>query len=894
MPIVNIFRALFRKRTLDADMDEEMRAHVEMRTRENIQAGMKPEEARLSALRQFGWTESIKEACRDERGARWIENLFQDIRYGSRQLRKNPGFTAVAVLTLALGIGINAGLFAILNAAVFRPLPVPDAERLVSVFQNLTDTGKPVHRNVYGDPNRVSYAEYKAYREHNEVFSGLIAYAPVIVATLGGENPRTISGALVSCNYFDVLKTPPALGRGFVEADGAAPGASAVVVLSDDFWRQVFHADPSLIGKTIRLNRTPFLVVGVASAGFRGTEAVPAAFWAPLTMQAALVPDANLLGDDFCGWLSLVGRIKEGVSVEQARADLRLIAARTDQTQPGRVTNVNVQRATLAGVPELRTMVLGVGGVMLTAVGLVLVVACANIANLLLARAARRRQEIAVRLAMGASRGRLLRQLLTESLLLALLGGGLGSCVACGTAAAAVRFIQSHLPPGLPPFALPVSLDMRVLAYAVGLTLITALAFGLAPALRASRADLNLAMKDAEAAAERGNRTGGLMRSGLVVTQVAVCMILLLVAGLLLRGLNRARTIDPGFKTKHITVASVDLTAAGYSAQRAAKFQRQLTERIAAIPGVDAVAQAAAAPLGNSHFGDLCLIPGQAGGMPVEYNQVSPDYFPLLGIPIVRGRNFTDTEYRSGAPVTIVSESTARRFWPDADPIGKTIRKGAFRPDAIDLQVVGVAKNAQVSHLAESDNPYLYLTPGPGEQSGLQLLAHASSAPAALAKSIRAAVRELDPELVVNVASLEENLEYFRFPGRVVAGLSGLLGALALLLALMGVYGMVSYLVSRRVREIGIRMALGAERHDVTALILRQAMRPVGLGVLIGMLGCAATSSILSSVLYGISPRDPISFLVVPGFLAVVALIAGYFPARRAAKVDPLVALRRE
>jgi len=820
--------------------------------------------------------------------------MLNDLRYAFRQLLKNPGFTLVAVLTLALGIGINVGIFTILNAAAFRPLPVQGSEQLVSVFLSFAGSREPIHRNVYGDPNMASYSEYREYRDNNHVFDGLLAYAPFVRATLGGDSPHPVFGALVSCNYFDVLKARLSLGNDFRDSDCSAPGESAVVVLSDDLWRSEFHADLSIVGKAITLNRTPFIVVGVAPAGFQGTEAVPAGFWVPLTMQRALVRGADILGDDFCGWLILMGRVKDGVSIGQVRADLTVIARRIDQIQPGRVTAVNVQKATLAAAPQMRTMVLGVGAVILSAVALVLVIACANIANLLLARAERRRKEIAVRLAIGASRWRLVRQLLTESLLLACLGGALGSFLAFWTSAAVVRFIQSHLPHGVPPFALTVSPDTSVLAYAVLLTLITGVTFGLVPALRVSRADLNLAMKEAGAESEVRVRRGGFLRSGLVVTQVAVCMILLLVAGLLMRGLNRAQTIDPGFEMKNTLVASFGLTMAGYSGQRAEAFQRQLTDRVAALPGVNAVAQVASPPLSNSHFGDSFSIPGQEGSKPVEYNHVSPGFFAVLGIPIVRGRNFTDTEYRHGSEVTIVTESTARRLWPGKDPIGRTIRKGALRPDAVDLEVVGVARDAQVSHLAQSDNLYLYLPAGPKEQAGLQLLAHTPGPPAAIATGIRAAVRELDPELAVNVTRLEDNFEYFRFPGRVLATLSGVLGALALLLALMGVYGMVSYVVSRRVREIGIRMALGANGHDVTTLIIRQALRPVATGVVIGTVCCAAASSILSSVLYGISPRDPVSFLLVPGFLLGVALLASYIPARRAATIDPMVALRCE
>ncbi len=819
---------------------------------------------------------------------------MNDLKFAFRQLLRNPGFTVVAVLTLALGIGINAGIFAILNAAVFRPLPVHGAERLVSVFQSFPGNRGPVHRNVYGDPTRVSYAEYRQYRDDNHVFSDLIAYAPSITATLGGERPQLVSGTLVSCNYFEGLDARPPVGRGFIAADCATPNGDAVVVLSDDLWRSHYGADPSLVGKTVTLNRTPFLVVGIGPAGFRGTGMEPTAFWAPLTLQKTLARDADLLGDDYCGWLMLLGRLKEGVTLGQAGADLGVIAARFDQTQPGRVTTVRVRKASLAGVPEVRNLVVNVGAVTLGAVGLVLMIACANIANLLLARAAQRRKEIAVRLAMGASRGRLFRQLLTESLLLALLGGGLGSVFAFWASAAAVRYIQSHLPPGVAPFTLDVGPDLRVLVYALGVTLITGMAFGWVPALRASRADLNLAMKEGGPDFETRPRRGGILRNGLIVAQVAGCMILLLVAGLLIRGLNRARHIDPGFAMKDIAAASFDFTAAGYSRQRTEIIQRQLMEGIAALTGVDAVAQASAVPLGDSHFGDLFALPGREGSNPVEYNHVSTGYFPLLDIPIVRGRGFTLAEDQLGAPVTIVTESTARHLWPGSDPIGQILRKGALRPDAIDLEVVGVARDAQVAHLAESERPYIYLPAGSEERSRLQLLVHGTGGPGAVADAIRLEVRKLDPELVVNVASLEANVDLFKFPGRVVATLSGVLGALALLLALMGVYGMVSFAVNRRVREIGIRMALGAERQEVTGLILRQAMQPVVTGVLIGILGCAATSGVLSSVLYGISPLDPLSFVCVPGFLLGVGMLASWLPARRAARVDPTVTLRSE
>jgi len=809
-----------------------------------------------------------------------------DLKFACRQLLKNPGFTAVAMLTLALGIGLNAGIFTILNAVALRPLRLQGSERLVCVFQDFSRNRGRVLRNVYDDASRASYSEYREYRDNNHVFTGLVAYAPSVPATLGGERPQQIVGTLASGNYFEVLKVRPSLGRGFLDSDCTTPGQNAVVVLSDEFWRSGFGADPSMIGKAIILNRTPFVVIGVAPAGFRGTEVVPTAFWAPLTMQRTFLRDKDILGDDFCGWLALMGRMKDGISIGEVRADLGVIAARLDQIQPGRATTLKIEKATLAAAPQMRTLVFSVGGVILSAVVLVLVIACANIANLLLARAVGRRKEIAVRLAIGASRWRLVRQLLTESLLLALLGGALGSFFAFWSSTVVVRFIQSHLPPGFPPFLLDVGPDTRVLTFALLSSLLTGITFGLVPALRSSRVDLGLAMKERGAESEESPRRRGLLRSGLVATQVAACMVLLLTTGLLLRGLYRAQFIDPGFKMKNVAVASFDFTGAGYSDQQAEVFQQQFMERLSALPGVDAVAQARSAPLSNRHYGYLFSIPGS---QPAEFNNVSPGYFQLLGIPIVEGRNFSDVENRAGAHVAIVTESTTRRFWPGQNPIGKTLRQGTY-----DLEVVGVARDAQISHLARSDEPYVYLPAGPKEQSDLQFLAHSASGYATTAASIQATVRALDAELTVNIARLEDNFEYFRFPGRVLATLSAVLGVVALVLALIGVYGMVSYAVSQRVREIGIRMALGADAREVMALILRQAMRPVAVGIAVGIVGCAAASSILSSVLYGISPHDPVSFLFVPGFLLAVALLASYLPARSATKVDPMEALRYE
>jgi predicted permease len=603
-------------------------------------------------------------------------------------------------------------------------------------------------------------------------------------------------------------------------------------------------------------------------------------------MQHALEPRGDFFNDPKMSWLVLMGRTKPGTSMSQVRADLGVIAGRIDQTQPGRTTSLAIQTATFTSMPEVNQLVTAVGTVVLAAVGMVLLIACANVANLLLARAAGRRKEIAIRLSVGASRGRLIRQLLTESTLIALLGGTLGSVVAVWSFQAIMGFLFTHLPHDVPPFGLNVGPDWRVLGYSLLLTILTGIVFGLAPALQASRPDLTTALKD------EGTASGsdGFLRQALVCAQVTVCMILLIAAGLLLRGLYMAQTIDPGFEMKNVSAVSFDLEGQGYSLEKAAVFERQLMERVAALPGVDSVAQAGVTPLSDSHRGRGFQIPGEAQPRQVEMNTVSPAFFSMLNIPIVRGRNFTEIETRTGARVAIVTESTARRFWPGQDPLGKPLREEGEG----EFQVVAVAKDAQVAQLGKSDSTYMYLPTGPKEQLRLQLLVHSSSGFASTANGIRAAAHQLDSDLLLDVVRLEDNLETWRAPSRVVAILAGSLGALALLLASIGIYGVVSFAVSRRVKEIGIRMTLGADAHKVMRLILRQAMRPVMLGTVLGIGGCAAVSQILSNMLFGLSAYDSVAFVLVPLFLLTVAFLASYIPARRATKVDPMVALRYE
>jgi len=881
-------QGLFRSNRNAQQLDDEIQFHLEQQIAENIARGMSHGEACHAAMRTFGNPTFLKEQARDTWGWTWFEQIVHDLRYGARALAKNPGFTMVAVLAVALGIGVNTGIFSVLNGVALKLLPVPKAQQIVSVDQIFH--GK-FRRPSHGEPGLFSYSEYKNYRENSHVFSGLVAYSPFLGdVPLGGETPKDLMGEETSCNFFDVLGERPTLGRTFVEADCSAPGANAVAVLSDELWRNQFGADPEIVGKSISLNRTKFVVIGVSAHGFRGLDPWPIEFWVPVTMQKALEPDSDLLHDDNISWLALLGRMRSGVSLDEVRADLAVIAARIDQQYPGRTTTLAIHRATFLGRSEERTGVFGIGAVVLVAVGLVLLIACANVANLLLARASARQKEIAIRLSIGASRWRIVRQLLTESLLLAFFGGTVGSLLAFSSVEGIVRYLLAHLPHGIPRLLWDVSPDLHVWGYSLALTAVTGIVFGLAPALHATRQDLSTAAKG-DSGGIIGKVRGGKLRSTLVGLQVAVCMVLLIAAGLLMRGLYLVQTVDPGFEMKGITQVRFDLPEQGYNAERGQAFQREFMTRVRALPGVDEVEQARVMPLGNQNMHTVLTPQGETQLRHCGFNMVSPGFFAILGMPMVRGRTFTAVEAESGAPVSVVTESTARRLWPGQDPIGKTFRDEGFKET---YQVGGVVTDSQVSLLGPSDELFFYRPAGPAEQNGLQLLVHSRGAEAVTANGIREAARALDPDLIVDVTKLEDNLELWRTPSRIVATLSGVLGALALLLAAIGVHGVVSYGVSQRTREISIRMTLGADRGDVIRLGLHQALRPVVIGALVGVIGCAAVSQVLSGVLYGIGTHDPIAFISVPMFLLGVAFLASYLPARRASRVEPIVALRYE
>ncbi len=822
----------FKRARRDEDFANEVASHLALEADRLVQLGLPPEEAMRAARRAFGNTATAREQFHEAHRALWLEHLTQDVRYALRAMRRRPGFTAIAILTIALSIGLNTTIFSIFDAVALRPLSLGGSNPVLSLYQEF-HRARGGGRKVSGGASLFSLPEYLEYRDQNSVFSGLAAYVPEFTAALDTD-ARPVRGQLTSCNYFEVLEAAPVIGRGFAPSECVGDDAGPVAVISHDLWQTKYAADPAILGKTVRLNRIPLTIIGVAAPGFQGTEIVVPTFWAPLTMQWALsgrAAQASQLHEENLSWLAVIGRLKERLTLSGARANLRVIAARLDQKYSGRTTRLLVEKARLLAQPEARGIVFAVGGVFLAAVGLVLLVACANLANLFLVRAASRQREIAVRLATGASRWRIVRQLLTESLLIALLGGCLGTVLAQGSASAIAALITSD--PGSTPLRIPVGIDLRVFGYALLLTVGTGLAFGLAPALQATRPDLIRALKQEDYDPE-GGRTW--LRRSLVGIQVAVCLVLLMAAGLLLRGLKRAQTVDPGFVMNGVTTLSFDLQREGYTAAQASAFELALATSLRGLPGVDEVALAATVPLGSAHTSSPFRAP-ENPQLSVELNVVSAGFFRSVRIPLVRGRDFNSAETAAGGHVVIVNESAARKFWPGQDALGKLLHDSQDRG----YTVVGVARDAEVSALGQEHVPFLFFaaTPSEGLEIKTAIVRSTGSDPSS---AIRAAALSLDPDLHINTGSLRDVLGPYLQVSALTAALSAILGALALLLASIGIYGTVAYAVWRRTREIGIRAALGADSGKVIGLIVYQAMRPVAIGAVIGTGLCLGAS----------------------------------------------------
>ena len=889
---------LLRQSRHDRELREEIEAHRSLRAAHLEREGLTPQQADQASRRAIGNVLLAREDIREIWVGSW-PSFWQDVRYGLRTLRKNVVFTAVAVVTLALGIGINTGIFTVLNGVLFRDLPAPGAHDLVAISQ----TVEGAQFTATAGFDTFATAEYHAYRDRTRTLAGVLAHSDPRESTLGGEAPQDVFGSIVSCNYFSVLQQPPPLGRALVEQD-CQPGAPPVVVLSHRVWTTTFAADPAIVGREIELARRPFTVVGVAADGMYGGGPMGTAYFAPLSAEPMLWPGPAPVRDDKYRWLHLIGRRGDGQSLEQVRAELGVIAAQIDREQKGRTTTLAIERATPMTVPNgVRGVATGAAAVLMAAFGLVLLIACANVANLLLARGTVRSQEIAIRLSLGAGRARVVRQLLTESLLIAIAGGLLGSVLALWSFQTLVALaLPSALPPEIPAvtWALDFSPDVRVLWFALILTLGTSLLFGLVPALQVSKPDLNGVIKQ-ETASAGSSRRGGRLRGTLVGVQVALSMVLMISTGLLMRGLYATYTIDPGFSYRDVAFLSF-----GTDYGPAAVVNQRLMDQVASLPGVQAVAYASQTPLGESLMGAGVRLPGESKEAQryAELDGVTPGYFSLLGIRIVRGRTFTDAESASaeqssarqpnaqrqpGVRPAIVSETAARTFWGTGDPIGRTLLRDDMRGGDVALQVVGVAADAQLTALG-TVVPYIYEPRGPG---GV-LLVKSRAGFAATASGIRALVRASDPSVAFRVLPLEGNVAWWRGISGMVTTLGAGLGVLALVLASVGIYGVVSFAVSRRFREIGIRMALGATALDALRTILRQALRPVVIGAVIGIAAAAAVSRILSGVLFGVSPADPLGLGGAAVLVLFVALAAGTMAARPATRADPTAALRYE
>jgi predicted permease len=873
----------------EREFAEELESHLQLHIDEKIRAGVTPIEARRQALIALGGVAATRDRYRDRAGFPLFAHAAQDLRFAARLFRRSPGFTLTAIVTTTLAVGVNVAIFTAFNAAAFGALKLPDGDRLVAISTRFEGHWK---RNVHGAPSLLSLQEFEAVRDQARALDAVVAFAPFNPVTLGvpsasgsGPEPRQILATAASCGYLAALRVRPALGRDLAASD-CTNGAAPVVVLSDALWQSSFAGDPAVVGRTVTINRSPFVVVGVAPRGFTGTQLVPEDAFVPLPAQPLLDRNWNHVDGTTASWLFVMGHLRPGASIATARADLDVIAARLSAAASGgnsdRTEHLDATAATMSALPEVRTIVLGVGFTLVAGVGLVLIIACANIANLLLARASARRREIAVRLSLGASRARLVEQLLTESILLASIGGVLGFGAASWATRAVVRVVLAHLPPGSWPMIFDPRPDGRVLAYAIGLTILTGVAFGLVPALQTTR-NAMLDFKTSTSTDRPGSRR---LQSALIAVQVATCLTLLLSAGLLARGLYRATTADPGVAMNGVSVVSYDLENAGYTPPAADAFQARVLEQLRTLPGVTSIAETSATPLSDQHTETGFTIPGSDDIHMIEFAQVTPAFFGLLHIPITQGRNFLHEEVVSERAI-IVSDTTARRLWPGRDPLQQTLVL-----DKVARPVVGVVHDPRISHLGRAGDAYVFLPLGPDSQVRAKWLV-AGSQPVS-PRDLQAAVRSLDPGLAVEVAPLADNLETWRSPSRLAASLAAALALLALVLALTGIFGTVAYAVSRRVREIGIRVALGAAHTDVLRLIVRRGRVPVVIGVRIGVAGAAAASTLFKAMLFGLSPIDPVSFVLAPLGLFAVALAACYAPAQRALRIEPTITLRAE
>jgi len=879
---MKFLRRWLSRKNWEGDLSDELRFHVEHQTAANIANGMSPEEGKRHATLQFGAVEGVKEDCREERRGFWLETFWADLSYALRTLRKNPGFAAIAILTLALGIGANTAIFSVVYAVLFKPLPYANPQQLVVVFSAKPQEGVAM--------TGISYPNFEELREQNHVFSELASSQQHDLTLTGRGEPFVVRTGVVTPEVFALLAQAPLAGRTLVPDDGRR-GAASVVILSENLWRSRFGADPNIVGSSISLDKRSFTVVGIMRAGFcseiggRGQEV-----WVPLVDDPLFGGWMTRRGGH---WMNLIGRLRPGVSVAQAQAEMDAIAGRLAKEDPadnaGWIIRVGPLQSAIVGDVKPALLIL------LGAVALVLLIACANIANLLLARATSRAREMSVRIALGAGRGRIVRQLLTESAALGLLGGVAGILLAYW----GVHGLSSLLPQGLPQTH-AIRVDGWVLGFALLLSISASFVFGLAPALFAAGSDLQTSLR------EGAGRAGGSgarqrARSFLAAAEIALAMVLLIGAGLLVRSFVAITSVKPGFDSRHLLKAEVSLPQFEYSTpQQWTNFSNELMARIQAEPGMRDSAIAAPLPLAydNVNLGFEIqgrVAPPSAKPRTADYISISPEYLRVMGIPLLQGRNFNQQDSMSAPRVAIISAEMARMYFPNQDPVGKRLIFG-FPPNSdVPREIVGIVGDVRDVSLSQMPGAMMYV---PFQQApfwgGLVVTRTDLSLSAAVA-SIQRGVNAIDKDLpITDAASMSDAIQGTVAQPRFQTFLLAMFGSLALILASVGIYGVISYSVAQRTHEIGIRMSLGAQRKDVLQLVLGEGVKLALAGTAIGLAAALGLTRLMAKLLYGVSATDPFTFAAVAVVLMFVALAACYIPARRAMRVDPMIALRYE
>jgi predicted permease len=885
--------AFLRPARAEQELEREVASHLALLEEDFQRRGLSEQEARLAARRAYGGVDLAKELHREARSFLWLEQTVQDLRHAARSLSRAPGFALLAILTLALGVGVNATLFTAYNAVALRPLPVADPGRVVRLERWFE------HPAIGDIQYAFSYPEYTYCRDHDAAFLNMVAgsYGLSVAARIDGP-PEKLSGQLVSANYFAGLGVGAQLGRTFFPEEDQTPGGSPVIVISHAFWQHRFHGDPAVLGRTLEINGVAYTVIGVAARNFTSTAVNDpfTQFWIPLSMQAQVAPPRRWADDPTVRQIQILARLKPGVSLARAEAETSVLFrqfARTYQERD-RTRTITLQYPTLMGNTEDIRFKAVVAGVMML-VGLVLLVACANIANMLLARAAMRQREIGVRLALGAGRGRMIRYLLAESLLLSFCGGLAGLLLSVWSTRlleVVVTQMLAGTPVAAAGFTLDLSPDARVFAYAMIVSLASGALFGLAPALQFSRPNLTF---DRQITHSR-------LRGLLLGSQVAVSTLLLITAGLFLRGLARSHEADPGFDTQRLFLLST-----GFGAAHPKELLTRIVHQLQTLPEVQSVA-VGGYPMMGSWTPPIIVTPS-ASQVPLRGRTLAScgtdTYLETLGIPLLHGRNFTAQEARTGAPVAVISESAARLFWPTEDPLGRTFQLDMdFNGKLAAFEIIGIAGDVRFANLTRIDPAHVYLTPQPGRLDGILLRAQAD--PRRALAAVRTGLNALDPDLLAGLwlTSVQDGPMFReKSQARIMAAFAAILAALALILAAVGIYGVMSYLVSRRVKEIGVRMALGATAAGVLRTVVLHSLRRVTVGIAAGFAGAAALSSLLhatlvfpgsTDVLYGVPFYDPATFLGLTVFLMAVAAVAGAVPSRRAIRVDPVIALRCE